>query len=83
MEEFKSKYYNIDAFRQDWTKDELVPVLSFLESADLNTLQTIVTNCGVTFTGGNEDVKDEEQLINVLFSDVTKEKLKTEISKHL
>lgn len=83
MEEFKSKYYNIDQFGKDWTKEELVPILNFLESADIPTLQKIVTNCKINFTGGTENVNDSEQLIQVLFSDVSKEKLKEELSVYI
>lgn len=83
MENFKSKYYNIDHFGGDWDRQELIPILSFLESTDLAILQKIVTDCGVNFVGGNENINNEEQLINVLFSDVPKEKLKEKITPYL
>ena len=76
MENFKSKYFNLDSFYGDWERDELVPVLNFLESADVETLQKIVTECGVNFSGGNENVDDKEELVRVLFGhDVSKNKL--------
>ena len=84
MENFESKYFNLDSFGPDWNKDELIPILKFLESVDINTLQDIVTECGVTFNGGNKNVNDREQLINVLFGhDVAKNKLIEKIKEYL
>ena len=76
MENFKSKYFNINNFGDNWKKEELIPILNFLESTDLQTLQKITTECGVRFQGGNENMNDREQIIIILFGhDVKKEKL--------
>lgn len=83
MENFKSKYYNIEKFGNNWQTEELVPILSFLESVGIQTLQKIVTECGVSFTEGNENINNEEQLISVLFSDVSKDKLKEKLASYI
>ncbi len=76
MEEYKSKYYNIEKFGDSWKKEDLILMLQFLENADVKTLQKIVTDCGVRFSGGNENVTSQEELVGVLLGhDVSRGKL--------
>src|SRR5436190_20366721 len=68
-----SKYYNLDSFDDDWTKEEFVFVILTLESLDKQSLINLWTRLSIPFHG-MEDM-DEEELIAILVDDVPKEEL--------
>jgi hypothetical protein len=82
--EFKSKYYDIDAYyenvasQEGWRKEDFIFVLSVLESLPKEKLIEICKSPEIQlrFSGDNwEKIVDEEEIIGALISDYPPEDL--------
>ncbi len=70
------KYYESVASREGWSKEEFATVIQRLESIPRKALVDLIQEFSIAFERSDTvDIADREELISILLSDVSREKL--------
>jgi len=72
----KSKYFDLNSFGSEWTKEEISEVVKKLESLDKSQLLDLCVKFNIFFPDQKSDDVSKEDILYILTTDLSKEELK-------